>query len=381
LSKIFIQSSDNLDSTLLSEYYDVIPCYEYTNPYTPFIEFGIDNGDVLFLHQASIESVYPYIPKDKDITVYCFEFHEIIYPHIKERFKELYSDTLAKLFFISTDLEMGKDDLGFKYTIPAFRNLFNVKPTDNTNRSVKYNLFNQSVNFRRLKVFELLKRSNFVNTLDSAVSFGMVFMSVTFDGVKGIRDYLRVRAEQLKFKDRGVSIDIDYIEGFSNEFSLFGHNRDTIKDDIQHGEPIYLQLDSVNTISNDSYISFIIESCDGSFIDTRITEKTLRAIYYKNIFLVLQNDNIQKLLRDIGFKTFEDIFELPTDWDIKNETDKITKFTNSIRYINELPIENVKEIYNRENVQQRIQYNYNLLCELFNPQNLANKIILTNKTK
>lgn len=380
MSKIFIQSSDNLDSTLLSEYYDVIPCYEYTNPYTPFIEFGIDNGDVLFLHQASMESVYPYVPKDKDIVVYCFEFHEIIYPNVKEKFIKLYSDTLVKLFFISTDLVIGKDDLGFKYTIPAFRNLFNITPTD-TNRSVKYNLFNQSVNFRRLKVFELLKRSNFVKALDSAVSFGMVFMSVTFDGVKGIRDYITQRAEQLKFKDKGVSIDIDYIEGFSNEFSLFGFNRDTIKDDIQHGEPIYLQLDSVNRISNDSYISFIIESCDGSFADTRVTEKTLRAIYYKNIFLVLQNDNIQKLLRDIGFKTFEDIFELPTDWDIENETDKITKFTNSITYINELPIETVKEIYNREDVQQRIQYNYNLLCELFNPHNLANKIILTNKTK
>ena len=380
MSKIFIQSSDNLDSTLLSEYYDVIPCYEYPNPYTPFIEFGIDNGDVLFLHQASMESVYPYIPKDKDIVVYCFEFHEIIYPNVKEKFIELYSDTLAKLFFISTDLEMGKDDLGFKYTIPAFRNLFNITPTD-SNRSVKYNLFNQSVNFRRLKVFELLKRSNFVKSLDSAVSFGMVFMSVTFDGVKGIRDYLSVRAEQLKFKDKGVSIDIDYIEGFSNEFSLVGHNRDTIKDDIQHDEPIYLQLDSVNKISNDSYISFIIESCDGSFADTRVTEKTLRAIYYKNIFLVLQNDNIQKLLRDIGFKTFEDIFELPTDWDIKSETDKITQFTNSIMYINELKIEDVKQLYNREDVQQRIEYNYNLLCELFNTHNLTNKIILTNKTK
>ena len=206
-------------------------------------------------------------------------------------------------------------------------------------------------------------------------------MSVTFDGVKGIRDYLIVRAEQLKFKDKGVSIDIDYIEGFSNEFSLVGHNRNTIKDDIQHGEPIYLQLDSVNKISNDSYISFIIESCDGSFADTRVTEKTLRAIYYKNIFLVLQNDNIQKLLRDIGFKTFEDIFELPTDWDIKSETDKITQFTNSIMYINELKIEDVKQLYNREDVQQRIEYNYNLLCELFNTHNLTNKIILTNKTK
>jgi hypothetical protein len=365
----------------LSEYFDVIPCYEYTNPYTPFIEFGIDNGDVLFLHQASIESVYPYIPKDKKITVYCFEFHEIIYPHVKERFKDLYSDTLAELFFISTDLERGKYDLGFQYTLPAFRNLFNIQPTHNTERSVKYTLFNQSVNFRRLKVFELLKRSNFVKSFDSAVSFGMVFMSVTFDGVKGIRDYLTQRAEQLKFKDRGVDIDIDYIERFKDEFNLFGFNRDTIKDDIQHGEPIYLQLDSVNKISNDSYISFIIESCDGSFIDTRITEKTLRAIYYKNIFLVLQNDNIHSLLRSIGFKTFEDVFYLNDGWDTINETYKIGTFTKWINYINQLPIEKVNELYNRKDVQQRLEHNYNLLCQLFKTHNLTNKIILTNKTK
>ena len=381
MNKIFVQSSDNLDFTLLSEYFDVIPCYEYTNPYTPFIEFGIDNGDVLFLHQASIESAYPYIPKDKMITIYCFEFHEIIYPHIKDKFKDLYSDTLVKLFFVSTDLEVGDYDLGFKYIIPAFRNLFNIQPTDNNIRSVKYTLFNQSVNFRRLKVFELLKRSNFVKSLDSAVSFGMVFMSVTFDGVKGIRDYLTQRAEQLKFKDRGVDIDIDYIEGFKDEFNLFGFNRDTIKDDIQHGEPIYLQLDSVNKISNDSYISFIIESCDGSFIDTRITEKTLRAIYYKNIFLVLQNDNIHSLLRGIGFKTFEDVFYLNYGWDTINETYKIGTFTKWINYINQLPIEKVNELYNRKDVQQRLEHNYNLLCELFKTHNLTNKIILTNKTK
>ena len=381
MNKIFVQSSDNLDFTLLGEYFDIIPCYEYSNPYTPFIEFGIDKGDVLFLHQASIESAYPYIPKDKMITIYCFEFHEIIYPHIKDKFKDLYSDTLAKLFFVSTDLEVGDYDLGFKYIIPAFRNLFNIQPTDNNIRSVKYTLFNQSVNFRRLKVFELLKRSNFVKSLDSAVSFGMVFMSVTFDGVKGIRDYLTQRAEQLHYKDKGVTIDIDYIEGFKDEFDLFGFNRDTIKDDIQHNEPIYLQLDSVNKISNDSYISFIIESCDGSFRDTRITEKTLRAIYYKNIFLVLQNDDIHYLLRGIGFKTFEDIFGLTKNWDAKNETDKLEKFTDTIHRINQLPIEKVELLYKRKDVQQRLQHNYDLLCELFNTQNLTNKIILTNKTK
>jgi hypothetical protein len=381
VNKIFVQSSDILDFTLLGEYFEIIHCYEYTNPYTPFIEFGIDNGDILFLHQASIESVYPYIPKDKDITVYCFEFHEIIYPHVKERFKELYSDTLAKLFFISTDLVIGNDDLGFKYTIPAFRNLFNIHPTHNTERSVKYTLFNQSVNFRRLKVFELLKRSNFVKALDSAISFGMVYMSVQFDEVKGIRDYLAARIDQLKFKVKGVDIDIDYIESFSNDFNLFGFNRDTIKQDIQHGEPIYLQLDSVNKISNDSYISFIIESCDGSFIDTRITEKTLRAIYYKNIFLVLQNDNIHSFLRDIGFKTFEDILGLNNGWDTINENNKIITFTDTITYINELPIEKVNDIYNREDVQQRLEHNYDLLCELFKTHNLTNKIILTNKTK
>ena len=381
MNKIFVQSSDNLDFTLLGEYFDIIPCYEYSNPYTPFIEFGIDNGDVLFLHQASIESAYPYIPKDKMITIYCFEFHEIIYPHIKDKFKDLYSDTFAKLFFVSTDLEVGDYDLGFKYIIPAFRNLFNIQPTDNTIRSVKYTLFNQSVNFRRLKVFELLKRSNFVKAIDSAVSFGMVFMSVTFDGVKGIRDYLTQRAEQLHYKDKGVTIDIDYIEGFKDEFDLFGFNRDTIKDDIQHNEPIYLQLDSVNKISNDSYISFIIESCDGSFRDTRITEKTLRAIYYKNIFLVLQNDDIHYLLRGIGFKTFEDIFGLTKNWDAKNETDKLEKFTDTINHINQLPIETVQTFYNRKDVQQRLQHNYDLLCKLFNTQNLTNKIILTNKTK
>jgi len=381
LNKIFVQSSDNLDFTLLGEYFDIIPCYEYSNPYIPFIEFGIDNGDVLFLHQASIEDIYSYIPKDKKITIYCFEFHEIIYPHIKDKFKELYSDTLVDLFFVSTDLEMGDYDLGFKYTIPAFRNLFNVKPVDNTKRSVKYTLFNQSVNFRRLKIFELLKRSNFVKSIDSAVSFGMVFMSVTFDGVKGIRDYLTQRAKQLHYKDRGVSIDVDYIESFSNEFNLFGFNRDTIKDDIQHGEPIYLQLDSVNKITNDSYISFIIESCDGSFRDTRITEKTLRAMYYKNIFLILQNDDIHYLLREIGFKTFEDIFLLTKNWDGKNENDKLEKFTNAIHYINELPIEEVEMIYSRKDVQQRLQHNYDLLCELFKTHNLTNKIILTNKTK
>jgi hypothetical protein len=206
-------------------------------------------------------------------------------------------------------------------------------------------------------------------------------MSVTFDGVKGIRDYLTQRAEQLKFKDRGVDIDIDYIERFKDEFNLFGFNRDTIKDDIQHDEPIYLQLDSVNKISNDSYISFIIESCDGSFRDTRITEKTLRAIYYKNIFLVLQNDDIHYLLRGIGFKTFEDIFGLNTNWDGKSETDKIKKFTDSINYVNELPFDQVNRIYNKKDVQQRLQHNYDLLCELFKTHNLTNKIILTNKTK
>ena len=131
----------------------------------------------------------------------------------------------------------------------------------------------------------------------------------------------------------------------------------------------------INTLSADSYISFIIESSGDSGDDLRITEKTLRAWLYKNIFLSLQCSGFNRALRNNGIETFEDVFGLDADWDeTQSETQRIETFVNALKSFNELSMDEVKQIYNSDSVQKRLINNYKVVNGCFNSLNAIMEI-------
>ena len=131
----------------------------------------------------------------------------------------------------------------------------------------------------------------------------------------------------------------------------------------------------INTQSADSYVSFIIESSGDSGDDLRITEKTIRAWLYQNIFLSLQCKGFGRAIRNNGIQTFEDVFNLQSDWDeTDSETERIEIFVNALKWFNELSMDEIKKIYNSESVQKRLINNYKVVNGCFNPLNAIMEI-------
>ena len=87
----------------------------------------------------------------------------------------------------------------------------------------------------------------------------------------------------------------------------------------------------------------------------------------KNIFLPLQCIGFSRALRNHGIQTFEDVFGLDENWDETNsETKRIELFISALKKINNLSLEEVKEIYNKEDIQKRINNNYRIYKNYYN---------------
>jgi hypothetical protein len=164
------------------------------------------------------------------------------------------------------------------------------------------------------------------------------------------------------------------LDSHRDEFLLL-EDRDLVEHGIIQSSSDAEMYREINTQSADSYASFIIESSSDSGDDLRITEKTIRAWLYKNIFLSLQCSGFNRALRNNGIETFEDVFGLEADWDeTQSETQRIETFVNALKRFNELPIEVVEKIYNSDSVQKRLENNYRFLNDSFNPFNMIVEI-------
>lgn len=87
-------------------------------------------------------------------------------------------------------------------------------------------------------------------------------------------------------------------------------------------------------------------------------EKTLLPMTTKNIFFVNSYAGIEKHLNEIGIETFSYLFDQYYDsYTMDRRSSRMV--TNVVDVINEMSMENVKSLYNREDVQEKIEKNYN----------------------
>jgi hypothetical protein len=263
-------------------------------------------------------------------------------------------------------------DLALSSTCLSFKLAFSNDIESNSVRNKKFNFFNRSINLRRLKAFELLKGIELNNCY---YTFGNIIKKDTFDGVNNIKEFLDFRSSKGGGRSNDdLIIDVELLDNSKNEFILLENREDVETGVIQSSSDAEMYRE-INTQSADSYTSFIIESSGDSGDDLRITEKTIRAWLYKNIFLSLQCNGFNRTLRNNGIETFEDIFGLDVDWDeTQSETQRIETFVNALKRFNELSIEDVEQIYNSDSVQQRLENNYRIVNGCFNPLNMIMEI-------
>ena len=329
----------------------------------------IQTGDVLFIKLDDIDILNQLVNPKLKITIFLFISHEYCNEHrridiIKNK------NPNHSIWFLTSHIDFYSidNDVSLEARMFPFKEAFSNKVYNNPpHRTTKYNFFNRSINLRRLKIFEILKKKN-IQLLDCYFTFGNIIKHNTFGGINTIAEFVEFRDKKNK-----LEIDVDFISKYKDEFKLYENRQDVELGIIQasHSNDMY---DTINEQSLDSFVSMIIESSGDMGDDYRLTEKTLRAWLCKNIFLTLQCKGFTKLLKQNGIETFEDVFGLDESWDDCEELERINKFISALEYINGLSIAKVARIYNRKDIEDRIEKNYNFINCSFDIKNILIEI-------
>ncbi len=329
----------------------------------------IQTGDVLFIKLDDIDIINQFINPSLKVTIFLFISHEYCNEHRRISISKNKNPNHSIWFLTShIDFYSIDNDMSLEARMFPFKEAFSDKAYINlTNRNRKYNFFNRSINLRRLKIFEILKKKN-IELLDSYFTFGNIIKHNTFGDINSIADFVKFRDKENK-----LGIDVEFISTYKNEFKLY-ENREQVELGIiqsSHSNDMY---DTINEQSLDSYVSMIIESSGDMGDDYRLTEKTLRAWLCKNIYLTLQCSGFTKILNQNGIETFEDVFGLDNDWDNCGEIERIERFVSALEYINALPKDEVIKIYNSDDIQNRIKHNHSFIMNSFDDRTILNEL-------
>jgi hypothetical protein len=329
----------------------------------------IQSGDVLFVRLDDIDIINQLIDPSLKITIFLFISHEYCNEHRRNDIIK-YKNPNHSIWFLTSHIDFYSidNDMSLEARMFPFKEAFSDKAYINSiNRNRKYNFFNRSINLRRLKTFEILKKKN-IELLDCYFTFGNIIKHNTFGDIDTIKDFVEFRDKENK-----LGIDADFISKYKNEFKLY-ENREQVELGIIQASHSNDMHDTINEQSLDSYVSMIIESSGDMGDDYRLTEKTLRAWLCKNIFLTLQCKGFTKLLKQNGIQTFEDVFGLDENWDDCEELERINKFISALEYINGLSIAKIARIYNKKHIEDRIDKNYNFIMDSFDDRTILNEL-------
>ena len=329
----------------------------------------IETGDVLFIRLDDIDVINQLINPSLKVTIFLFISHEYCNEHRRLDIIK-HKNSNHSIWFLTSHIDFYSidNDMSLECRLFPFKELFSDKSYINSvNRNTKYNFFNRSINLRRLKIFEILKKKN-IELLDCYFTFGNIIKHNTFGGINTIKDFVEFRDTENK-----LVIDVEFISKYTDEFKLY-ENREQVELGIIQASNSNDMYDTINEQSLDSYVSMIIESSGDMGDDYRLTEKTLRAWLCKNIYLTLQCSGFTKMLNQNGIETFEDVFGLDNDWDNCGEIERIERFVSALEYINTLPKDEVIKIYNSDDIQNRIKHNHSFIMNSFDDRTILNEL-------
>ena len=116
------------------------------------------------------------------------------------------------------------------------------------------------------------------------------------------------------------------------------------------------------TVFKDTFCSVI---CESEFfeITSNVSEKTTNAIYNKKPFVIMGSPNTLRLIKDLGFKTFDAFWseDYDTFYDSKLRFEKVC---DTIDFINGFSLDKCADLLDQMN--EILEYNYNRLHELTN---------------
>ena len=117
-----------------------------------------------------------------------------------------------------------------------------------------------------------------------------------------------------------------------------------------------------------TYISFILETNNECDFMTQFSEKILLAFLTKTLPIVIGDVNLNKELTEMGFYTFNHIFNINDGGASIQNKESLTSFTNTVDEVNNMRLKPIKILYNDN--MDKIEHNYNLINYLLQGDSL-----------
>ena len=161
-------------------------------------------------------------------------------------------------------------------------------------------------------------------------------------------------------------LDNRSLKELEDKLPLYLDTSDLVSSCLMHD-----QFDTTKKFYDESFIHIISETYFNTQI-IHITEKTYKPILYKQPFIMLGPPNILKHLREIGFKTFEDVWDESYD-NTFNHTERFYKILNLCKKIDQLS--NEDKISLMEKCATIVEYNFNKLQSFRTDQFVVKDIV------
>jgi hypothetical protein len=164
-----------------------------------------------------------------------------------------------------------------------------------------------------------------------------------------------------QLKEKLSKSDYDEYKRYSSETKLLNQNDELNSHTLE--EPDFYDQFYINhpNICNTAFLDVVTEaSADNGCLF--ITEKTLKSVAYKKLFLIAGNPYSLKFLQNLGFKTFPHIFD--ESYDLKLcKISRLDHISNELLKFCSLPLSEVEKLKNDN--KDILDYNYEHLVKNF----------------
>ena len=181
----------------------------------------------------------------------------------------------------------------------------------------------------------------------------------------GIISHKRIKEHPFNISDDRLLLeDAWFIQneiGNKSDYMTFGYKKHLLDDEFTNKDAVGVGNHSFHSLmSSKVFFELVNESWPFTNNAMFISEKLLKAILAKNIFVVFGNAHTLSYLRSVGFKTFSHIFDESYDEQL-NTKNRVASIVKLLHNLVSLPISDCKKIY--DETQEILDYNYNHLMK------------------
>lgn len=177
------------------------------------------------------------------------------------------------------------------------------------------------------------------------------FSKIDVDSNSTFTDVIKYSFDYIK-NETTDELDFPIIDKIENDLPLVLDRTDLASSSLMFDE-----FETTKSFYDNSMVHLTSETYFFSEI-IHITEKTYKPILYKQPFIILAAPNFLKHLRQLGFKTFEEVWDESYD-DCENHTERFFKIINLVRRIHSDP--------NKELIMEKckpiIEFNFNYMIK------------------